>query len=176
MSQSPPAEPQRYSLAFMGSALCLLLGIALGFAAALPSRQALTVGQLSKALGLHYWYFKVPPHDPGTPMSLELLDGESVVKVGGSPSGMEVGETLLVTLRQVEANSRRFDVTIQGKSFDFHSSIDAQPLREMTIVEFTRDGESLNEQPLLIGNRKGSISKPSRADKAGDVLLRLVVR
>lgn len=175
MSHPFTVLPKRNLWRFLVAGLCLLVGIGLGFTASLPPKPILSAAQLAKALNLHYWYFTVPPHDKGSTLHFEVVDGEKVKHSAGS-GGIPAGKSLFVTLRRLPDSAGKFECSIQGRSFDSHFVIDVPAYPQLTISQYLPDGEEVKDQPLFIGSRNDSISTPYTKVREGDVLIRLVMK
>lgn len=159
-------------------AIMILLFLGFGFGGILVwngiSRKGLSSEEIAQALNLHSWVYTVPPHEDGAVLAFELVDGDKVVHFGG-PSGIPVGERLVVSLRRDLKDFEKFEGAVQGRSVKFHVLIEAPVFATMNAVHLTPDGAEVNEQPLVHGNHTGSISLPFTKKRDGDVLLRVVM-
>jgi|GEM_PF-7063218 len=84
--------------------------------------------------------------------------------------------SLIVALRRLPDSTGKLELSIQGPSVDLHTMFDGAAFSQSDVLEYLPNGEQVTDQPLLQGNRLGTISRPFTGAREGDILLMLVLK
>ncbi len=131
----------------------------------------LTSRELSVALGLHHWRFRIPEDAGKKFLGFEVHDGD-VLDRSGRSNGWIPGETILVTVRPLMDN-KKLECSLVGQSGNSRALLD-NPFSDLSPLHYTPDGRFVNEVPLVKANRNGAVvTFPVNDTEPGDVTLRL---
>lgn len=166
--------PHRNLAAWASGFLGIAFGIAVGAGWQAFQPDSLSSRQLSFALGIHHWRYKVPLNAESQVLTFEFRDGDTVKTSGGS-TGWKPGETIAITVRTL-LESKKLECSMIGANNHHGRFLLENPFATLNSVHYADDGAFINEHPLIMGSHTGPVTvMPAESSKPGDVSLWVVM-
>jgi hypothetical protein len=127
---------------------------------------ALTTEQLSAALGIRHWKYRVPDNIGDKLITLKVEGGPAPTITGGI-NGWEPGEIVTICVRSLLPNNA-LECTLIGDR-GYSRSMISNSFLSCRSVQHSPNGSFIGDKPLIKGNLTGSVSMT--ADAPDDISL-----